>query len=228
MRVAIHQPNYFPWLGYFFKILSADVFIFLDDVQYTKNSFINRTQIKKGKENCWLTVPVSFHLGDPINVVKPANSKWIDQQINLLDNNYRGSNYYQEVMSIVKNIFDLISDGSIADINCFIVKKIAMLLEIDCQFFFSSKIDVGGCVGDDRLIKLVKAIAPDAFYLSGLGGSKYQDKEKFKKAGLGFDYLDFKHPIYDQGMENFVPGRSVLDVFYNQGVDGARKLLCPK
>jgi hypothetical protein len=228
MRLAIHQPNYFPWLGYFFKMLSSDVFIFLDDVQYTKNSFINRVQVKKGKESCWLTVPVSFHFGDSINVVKPANSIWMDQHINLLANNYRGSSYYREVMLIVQDIFKLISDDSIADINCFIIKKIAILLEIDCQFVLSSEIDVGDCVGDDRLVKLAKAIAPDAFYLSGKGGSKYQNREKFIKAGLGFEYLEFEHPIYDQGMQKFVPCRSILDVLYNQGIDGAKRLLSLK
>ena len=54
---------------------------------------------------------------------------------------------------------------------------------------------------------------------------KYQNREKFIKAGLGFDYLEFEHPIYDQGMQKFVPCRSILDVLYNQGIDGARRLL---
>ena len=58
MIVAIHQPNYIPWLGFFYKIAKSDIFIFLDDVQYTKNSFINRNKIKTSQGSIWLTLPV--------------------------------------------------------------------------------------------------------------------------------------------------------------------------
>ena len=76
MIVAIHQPNYAPWLGYFAKMARADVFVFLDDVQYTKNSYINRVQIDAGGTARWLTVPVSFSFRDPINRVRAANENW--------------------------------------------------------------------------------------------------------------------------------------------------------
>jgi hypothetical protein len=227
VRVAIHQPNYFPWLGYFFKIISADVFIFLDDVQYSKNSYINRVQIKKGSGNRWLTIPVSFHLGERINGIRPAKPHWVQGHIDLLSNNYRGTDYYGEVMPIAKEILESTPDGSIAEINGFIVKKVSALLGIDCRFILSSEIDIEDCTGDDRLVELSRAVAPDALYLSGSGGAKYQEENKFLEAGLGFEYLDFVHPVYDQGMETFIPGRSILDAFFNQGIEGTRKLFCP-
>jgi hypothetical protein len=228
MHVAIHQPNYFPWLGYFFKIFSADVFIFLDDVQYSKNSYINRVQIKKDQDNCWLTIPVSFRLGDPINKVMPANTNWSEKHLNLLSNNYGGTEYYNEAMPIVRDILESTPDGSIASINCFILKRVTALLKIDCRFILSSEVDVEDCSGDDRLVKLCKTMSTGASYLSGSGGAKYQDKNKFLEAGLGFKYLIFVHPIYSQNIETFMPGRSILDAFFHLGIDGARKLLTPK
>ena len=74
--VAVHQPNYLPWLGYFYKIACADVFIFLDDVQFSKNSYINRVRILHAQRSHWLTIPVSVTLGDPINRVRPARADW--------------------------------------------------------------------------------------------------------------------------------------------------------
>jgi hypothetical protein len=70
MIVGIHQPNFIPWLGYFYKILKSDIFIILDDVQYTKNSFINRNKIKTPNNSQWLTLPVKKQFGQLINEVE--------------------------------------------------------------------------------------------------------------------------------------------------------------
>ncbi len=69
MKVAIHQPNYAPWCGFFAKMNACDVFVFYDDAQMTKNSYINRCLINNQGRQTWLTIPVSFKLGDKINQV---------------------------------------------------------------------------------------------------------------------------------------------------------------
>ena len=69
MRVAIHQPHYLPWLGYFAKWAAADRFIFLDTVQYEKNGWQNRNRVKTPDGPRWLTVPVHARLGTPIREV---------------------------------------------------------------------------------------------------------------------------------------------------------------
>ena len=70
MIISIHQPNFLPWLGYFYKIAASDMFIVLDDVQYTKNSYINRSQIKTPQGCLWLTVPVHASLSNKIIEVR--------------------------------------------------------------------------------------------------------------------------------------------------------------
>ena len=79
--VAIHQPNYIPWAGYFFKIAHVDTFIFLDDVEYSKNSYINRNQIKTPNGNLWLTVPVHSESESKINEVKISGNIWVKKHL---------------------------------------------------------------------------------------------------------------------------------------------------
>lgn len=223
-RVAIHQPNYFPWLGYFAKIAAADAFVFLDDVQYSKNSYINRVKIRNGAER-WLTVPVSAHLGDAIDAVRPAKPSWRRSHADLLANSYRKAAHRSEVLAIVRELLETAPDGSLAAINRFLVERVAALLGLECRFLASSEFDLGECAADDRLVALSARVAPDAFYVSGRGGAKYQDPGKFDAAGLGFGYLEFAHPIYAQGDAEFAPGLSVLDALFHAGVAGTGDLI---
>ena len=223
--VAVHQPNYLPWLGYFRKIAMADVFVFLDDVQYSKNSYINRVQIMADGKARWLTVPVSAHLGDPINRVRPARRDWRQAHLDALRTRYGSVAAFPKVWPVVRDSISDSPDADIAAINRHLVVRIAEALGIGRKFVCSSQMAVGPAKGDDRLVGLVAGIAPDACYLSGQGGAKYQDPEKFRRAGLGFRYLDFDHPRYDQGMETFVPGLSVLDAVFRLGWDRTADLL---
>jgi len=92
--VSIHQPNYFPWLGYFYKIVNSDVFVFLDNVQFSKNSYINRVQIYgKDEKVRWLTVPVSVHLGQLIEEVHPSSIDWRSKHLDII------------LMQIILNMF---------------------------------------------------------------------------------------------------------------------------
>ena len=97
MIVAIHQPNYLPWLGYFYKIARADVFVFLDDAQYSKNSYTNRVQVSEPGGAKWLTVPVSYNFGDLISDVRPAVPDWPSRHMDTIRNYYRSAPCYRAV-----------------------------------------------------------------------------------------------------------------------------------
>jgi hypothetical protein len=222
MLVAIHQPNYFPWLGYFYKIWAADAFVFLDNVQFTKNGYINRSQIQNGEKNRWLTVPVSVHLGDPISRVMPANDSWRRNHIDLLCNSYREATHFGTMMPFVEEVLLSAPTESLAEINRHTILRITDLLEIDRYSVRSSEVDVDFTGPTDRLIKLTQSISAEAVYLSGKGGANYQDEELYQAAGIGFEYASFSHPTYDQGTPGFVPGRSILDALFHVGLEGTR------
>ncbi len=215
--VAIHQPNYMPWLGYFWKIVRADIFIFLDDVQYSKNSLINRVRIRGGAEARWLTVPVSVHLGDAIAAVRPSRSDWATRHRDTVRQLYRRAAAFHETWPDIERLYQKVPDADLAAINRFLIERIAALLGLGCQFRPSSSLDVGCAVGDERLIRLARAIDPKATYLSGRGGASYQDPGKFRDAGLRLVYTDFVHPEYPQGTGAFVSGLSIIDALLHCG-----------
>ena len=228
MVVAIHQPNYLPWLGYFAKIARADTFIFLDDVQFSKGSYSNRVQILGGGKARWLTLPVAVHLGEPINRVRPRDAQWAASHCAFFRNEYRRAAQFRQVWPELEEILLAAPAGEdLAAINQFLVVALSGRLGLSCVFTRSSDFAVSGSA-DDRLVELTAAAAPGGIYLSGKGGAKYQDPAKFAAAGLGFAYQNFVHPEYGQGAlaaGSFVAGLSVVDAVMHLGWEGTAALL---
>lgn len=224
-KVAIHQPNYLPWLGYFYKIAVADVFVFLDDVQFSKGSYINRVRILASGAARWLTIPVSSHLGDPINRVAAAKASWAQSHLDTLRGFYSAAPEFKSVWPSLGAIVGDSPKDNIAMSNRHIVECIAAELGLRCTFVASSDFEIEDCVSDDRLVRLTKGISAGGTYLSGRGGAKYQDEEKFAAAGLGFRYVEFDHPTYSQNASSFVSGLSVIDAIFHLGWSATSDLL---
>src|SRR5258708_7422284 len=118
MIVAIHQPNYIPWLGYFDKIRRSDVFVFLDHVQFVRNDFQNRNRIKTSSGARWLSLPC-VHTGQRQRIIDVAlcdESDWRTDQLNMLDNGYSNAPYYAEIRRILESEYGK-PNCSLADMN---------------------------------------------------------------------------------------------------------------
>lgn len=217
MVVAIHQPHYIPWLGYFYKIAKSDVFVFLDNVQYSKNSYINRNKIKSPQGVVWLTVPVKTknRFGQPINAVEIDNrTNWAKKHLKALILYYKRAKFFEKYEPFLEKIYTQKWEKLI-DINITLITYICEQLRINTKFEFASNLQVGG-KKMDLVINICKALGADT-YLSGLGGKKYQDEEAFKKAGITLIYSQFVHPVYPQLWGNFIPNLSILDLLFNCG-----------
>jgi len=228
MIVAIHQPNYLPWIGYFQKIATSDVFIFLDDVQFSKNGYTNRVKILGADGARWLTVPVSVRHGDPIDQVRPAKRDWPERHLDTLKNYYRRASNFHTVWPRLVEIFADIPNDSLARSNRYLVEAIGSELGLRCCYLASSAVPVNDKTGDDRLIALVSSVAPGATYFSGHGAANYQDESKFAAVGVELCYNDFAHPTYAQDQRTFVAGLSILDAILHLGWRGAAELLDPQ
>ena len=221
--VAIHQPNFIPWIGYFNKIAHADIFIFLDDAQFSKNSFINRNRIKTVQGAQWLTLPVNVRFGQLIREVGFANQTWPKKHLKTIEQNYKKAPAFEEYYPPFKVLIENTQYENISELNISIIEHISKWLELKTDFYHSSKLKVEG-MGDDRLISLVKAVNGNV-YLSGKGGAKYQNPDKFKKADICLQYYNFVPLQYPQLWGEFIPGLSIIDLLFNCGKESSKIII---
>jgi len=222
MKVAAHQPNYIPWLGYFAKLASADVFIFLDDVQLPQGrSYVHRSRIHAQPDGAWLSAPIRREERQLIKEVRFADEDWRRKHQARLFHTYRKAPFFAAVMALVEAIYGFPSEN-LAQFNMNAVTLIAGYLGLSCRFEQSSAFGVSQS-SDDRLIELVKAVGGDT-YISGAGGQNYQHPEKFAAANLGLCVREFKPRPYPQHQGGFVSGLSVLDALFNLGPGAVQQL----
>lgn len=226
--VAVHQPNYLPWLGYFHKIAHADVFVFLETVQFSKGSYSNRVQILREGKAAWLTQPVRQGLGQPIEAVAFAEPAWPRRHLDALHGAYRGAPAFSAVFPTLEALLLGAPLDSLAAANRHIVEGLAARLGLSPLFARDGALDVAARDADEHLVALVNAIAPGAVYLSGKGASSYQDEAKFEHAGIELRYAAFEARPYTQvGGGAFVSGLSIVDALFSLGFEGARALIAP-
>lgn len=224
--VAIHQPNFFPWLGYFFKIFIADRFVLLDDVEYTSSGLTKRVHIRQAwdrDDKGYLSVPIK----KPSNhtMIKDIRIKegmnWAEVHLGKLRSVYRKAPFWTLYENPVRLIYDPCRDmTSLAEVNTYIIRSMMDLLQIETKIYCSSQIKVDG-QKEDYVINLTKAL-DGGVYLSGTGAKKYQNEEHFRSNGLGLVYNHFfdytsSHPYPQPQGQTYLPGLSVLDALFNVG-----------
>jgi hypothetical protein len=230
MIVAIHQPNFFPWLGYFDKLSKADQFIILDDAQFSKTggTWSNRVRCLVGGEAKWLTAPVdrASRSGRPYQAVRFDSAvDWREKIIRTIEQSYRKADRFEESMPLLSGLLEY-ADHNLVAYNLNAILEIAAILDVDrSKITRSSALNIQS-TGTDRLIQLTKAVG-GTVYLCGGGAGGYQQDELFADAGIELSYQEFQQVPYRQvGSPNaFVPGLSIIDCLLNIGAEGTRQML---
>src|SRR2546428_9938260 len=214
--LAIHQPNYLPYLGFFHKIARADVMILYDTAQYSKNGFHNRNRIKTPRGAQWLTVPVKRRSSMPLKEVEIKRSeRWGYKHVKSVEANYHRAPWYSAYSDDLASI--LLRDWlRLVDLNIALIERISRWLAITPEVVLASELPPlpSGMDTTEKVISLTKAVGGDT-YLSGSGGRDYLVEGKFVDIVLEFDNF-FTKP-YPQQFGNFVPNLSVLDALMNCG-----------
>lgn len=230
--VAIHQPNFFPWLGYFDKIVRADAFVFLDNVQYPKKggSWVNRVQAVVSAKPQWLTANVerSYHGVRLINDMRiDDHLPWRSKLLKTLAMSYNKAPFFKDVYPLITKLIQNNTD-SLCECNIASILSMCSFIGIDASHFIrASALKTNGSA-TDMLISIVKSAGGDA-YLCGGGADGYQEDSKFEEAGVELIYQEYQHPIYEQfNMKEFVKGMSIIDVLMNCGPSGTAELLSVK
>lgn len=215
--VAIHQPNYLPYLGYFDKIDRADVFVLLDSVTYTHNDWRNRNRIKTPQGERWLTVPV-VRKGALKTLIRDARingSGWRRKHWMTLEQSYSRSPHFAKYRGFFERVYET-EWKLLGAFDEFLVRKMCGFLGIEATIVRASSL--GGIVGakTDLLVSICKTLGADR-YISGVGAERYMDRGKFEEAGIEVVLQDFECPVYDQMHGGFVPDLSAVDYLFNCG-----------
>jgi hypothetical protein len=226
VKVAIHQPHYLPWLGYFAKWASADLFVFLDTVQYEKNGWQNRNRIKTPDGPRWLTVPVKARLGMTVSVVPIDTSQpWRARHLRSIENAYakapRWSKYRDALQSFYAREWERLAPLAVDS-----ARWLADALGVSTPVRLASDLAVSDGPRPDataRLVAICRAVGADT-YLAGRDGARYLDAEQFAVAGIAVSTQRYEHPLYGQGGGEFAPFLSALDLLLMQGDEALRIL----
>jgi len=216
MIIAVHQPQYLPWLGYFHKIDKADIFVLLDTVQFKKNEWQNRNKIKTAQGWQWLTVPVMYKYPQLINEVTINNKvNWQHKHRQGLLSNYKRAPYFDMVEKILGEILSS-SWEYISQLNIEAVKRLVTMLGIDTPLYIASELGEFPQDPDERLVAITKHFGAGT-YLAGMGGRGYMNLDTYNRNGIKVIFQDFKHPVYQQLFGDFEPFMSIIDLIFNHG-----------
>lgn len=213
--ISIHQPVYLPWIGFIDKLVSSDVFVFLDDVQYEKNGFQNRNKIKTESGEMWLTIPTSGKSKTLLKDVKVDNtSRWEEKHLKSIVQNYSKAQFFNKYWKEMNKFYEK-SYEYLIDFNMEIILFLMKNFKIKTKILFSSELEISK-KGSERILDICKSLNAEE-YISGIGGKNYLNVDDFNKNNIKIKFQKFKHPIYNQSFESFIPNLAAIDLLFNEG-----------
>ena len=218
--IAIMQPTFLPWIGYFSLIDCVDEFVFLDNVPFDKRSWQQRNRIKTAQGPIWLSVPVlskgrTNQLIHDVNILKDADKSPFHKIKTAIEHNYKRAPYYHHY---AKDFFALFDDNkhNLALLNQSIIQWACRQLGIKTSLINASTLPAIG-----QKEKLLVNICKDrcaSHYISPPGSKTYLDNsDAFQAAGIVLDYHNYEHPPYAQLYGNFEPYMCIIDLLFNEG-----------
>lgn len=215
-RVAILQSNYIPWKGYFDIIAGVDLFIFHDDLQYTKNDWRNRNKIKTDKGSEWITIPCGDNEKRLICNVELKDSAWQKKHWRKIVNYYKKAKFFNEYKKFFEEIY-LHEWKNLSSLNQEIIKKITHdILGFTCEFQDSRSYNLNHNKSKRVEELLIKSDAD--IYLSGPSAKNYLDEKSIENNSINIEYIDYSnYPEYSQLYPPFIHEVSIIDLIFNEG-----------
>ena len=218
-KVAINQSNYIPWKGYFDLMHDVDLFIFYDDVQFTKNEWRNRNRIKTPNGSQWLTIPVGDDIHRLICEVAIKDHHWQTKHWKTINQIYGKTPYFKNYRAFLEHFYLDQQWDNLSRLNQYAITTIARgFLGIQAQFLQSSDYPKQG-TNQDAVISLLKALNAD-LYVSGPAAKAYLQPERFEQEGIRLVWKDYSgYPDYSQICPPFEHHVTILDLLLHTGPD---------
>ncbi len=216
-KVVILQSNYIPWKGYFDLIRDADLFVFYDDVQYTKNDWRNRNKLKTAQGPRWITIPVGIDANRLICEVAMRDTGWQKSHWDTIRQLYAKRPYFAHYRPFFEDVYLGREWHNLSALNHHLIQRISHdLLGITTRFDDSRHYQVQG-QRLDRLLDLVVQTGA-THYISGPAGANYIEPERFAALGVELQFKSYAgYPEYPQDHPPFEHGVTILDLLFNVG-----------
>jgi hypothetical protein len=229
MKLAIMQPYFFPYIGYWQLIHTVDCFVLFDDVQYMRHGWVNRNRIlKPGGGWQYIMVPLKKHAMKELikNVQAHPDKKWKELIIKQLAHYKKKAPYFEETKEMVSEILFRNNEQGIVSINFFTIKKLSTYLDIEKKIIISSEknfdysnIDNAG----EWALRIAEQLGAND-YINPVAGAKLFDREKFALSNINLSFLKSQDITYSQAGD-FEPSLSIIDVLMFNGIEGTKNLL---
>jgi hypothetical protein len=219
MKIAISQPAYLPWLGYFDLVDQVDTFVLLDSVQFEKQSWQHRNRIKTPTGLQWLTVPVVFrgHFGQRIQEVQIRDREFAKKHLRAIELNYRRAPFFDQYFPEIRRILQSSSEQKLVELTHPLIEWFCRQMGIGTRIVHSSGLNGVG-KRSELLVSLCGILGADS-YLSPFGSAVYllDDLGRFTEAGIEVGFQHYEHPEYSQLFPPFHSHASALDLLFNEG-----------
>lgn len=217
--VAVNQSNYVPWKGYFDLIHDADLFVFYDDVQFTKNDWRNRNKLKDPSGTTWITIPVGADIRRRICDVAPSNAIWQTKHWKTLSQLYGRAPHFGRYREWLEHVYRGRVWASLSELNQYLIEHISRdFLGMKTKFLNSTSLSGEGR-GQERLLNMLRD-AGATRYVSGPAGKAYIEPGAFDARGIDLVWKDYSgYPEYAQFFPPFRHDVSILDLLFHTGPD---------
>ncbi|NKB55256.1 MAG: hypothetical protein GKS00_02870 [Alphaproteobacteria bacterium] len=216
--LSIHQPAYLPWIGYLDRIARSDLFVFLDTVQFQKNSFQNRNRVRTAQGDTWLTVPVKSrdHIqGSLLDIEISAAVRWQVKHLRTLEQAYSKAPHFGRVMEWLRPFYEQ-SWSRLSELCWAMLEEHLNAAGIKTKLLRASELDGIDGRKSELILSIARRVEADT-YLSGPLGLDYLDRDSFVQAGIELDVHKFEHPNYRQLREPFIAHMAAVDRMMCEG-----------
>ncbi len=226
MKLAIMQPYFLPYIGYWQLMNAVDKYVVYDDVNFIKGGWINRNRIIVNGEPSFLNLPMigasSFKHINEIQV--NTNSKVIEKTVRSVEFAYKNAPYFDEVFPMIEKIYHC-GDDNLASIILYSFYVIKEYLGINTELFLSSQLEKDNTLqAQDKVIEICRVMRADEYY-NAIGGRDLYSFEDFSERGIKLSFLKTGEITYRQFNDSFIPNLSILDVMMFNSTDDVKKML---
>jgi hypothetical protein len=225
MRLAIMQPYFFPYIGYFHLIAAVDLFILYDNIKYTKKGWINRNRMLRNGKDATFSLPLKKD-SDYLDVRDRELAAHFDRPkfLNQIRGAYERAPYFSQTFLLIKQVLDY------EDTNLFrflhnSISKTCEHLGITTKIRMSSSVNIDhGLKNQDKVLAMCEAVGAST-YVNAIGGVELYAREMFREKGIDLKFVHSRPFEYPQFGDEFVPWLSIIDVMMFNPLDTIRTII---